>query len=576
MADGAQGNEYQSKLAHLLADLSNNFHDFTVKIETGWRIDGKFDDVELNYREKNKDKNPTIVKFQSKHRDRQKKKSKGKAKKANTIKFHTFLYDDKFAFQQFFSTFFEKLMDSKRERFKNFVLVTNIPMEVPMKDSSIEFEEYHNQDFILNRLNGTKSYRIARSNENIEFLKRYLLTMEFVKCVFRKTQSESTSHFEETFSDVFESERDILLQKVHVENSAQKWEVIDKNMFKKCATYLRKTSSQFSDIPLHKSNEQSAEFWIVVDRKLNGTAKRNRIKKGKFWDNLGAISGAQSGQTTSQKLTELIGGFLDKFIITTKLTFKSIDAYFQKTRNISRKDYLFIFESVKKHFEEHGNIEKKSYGQLLLSSDSESHDKVVKKELSLEIQEILGEEKPKKDEKVFTGSSENQDPSKSNLMAPKLMQSDHQCNYKMELDLDSIIASFSRITFLEKMVADLQETVTVLTEKVSLLEENSRDRELILGGIPEKENGKVSTIDVVLYFLGMVGIPTVSKADIKAALRIPHGCNRDTRKSPDILVKFHSSTVRDSVKSAIFKLKNETPFLSLYNEDVDFYAVDLF
>lgn len=74
----------------------------------------------------------------------------------------------------------------------------------------------------------------------------------------------------------------------------------------------------------------------------------------------------------------------------------------------------------------------------------------------------------------------------------------------------------------------------------------------------------------------MVGTPTVYKADIKAAFRIPHGCNGDTRKSPDILVKFHSSTVRDSVKSAIFKLKNETPFLSLYNEDVDFYAVDLF
>jgi hypothetical protein len=99
----------------------------------------------------------------------------------------------------------------------------------------------------------------------------------------------------------------------------------------------------------------------------------------------------------------------------------------------------------------------------------------VKRETSLESQEIPGEEKPKKDEKVFTGSSENQNPSKRSLMAPKSVRS-APCNFKMELDLDSLIASFSRITLLEKMVADLQETVAVLTEKVNLLEENSRDR----------------------------------------------------------------------------------------------------
>jgi hypothetical protein len=461
-----------------LADLSNksHFHDFTVRIETNWRIDGKFDDVELNYMEEEKaDKKPTIIKFQSKKRQRSERNNKN----ANKINFHTFFYDEDFAFHQFFSTFLEKFALADREEvFSNFVLVTNIPIEVPMKDSSIKFEEYHDQDFILNRLKGTKSYQIARTDGNIGFLKRYLLTMEFVKCVFQKTRSKKPSRFERIFSDIFESEKNILLQKVTIINGDQKlerWNVFDKQMFKSCATYLRKPGSQYSDIPKHQKKRQSTIFFNEVGKKLNDIV-----------ENFGAISGAQNEPTSSQKLSEWITKFLNKFIITTELTPDYIDDYFEETRN-----YLAVSDSLKKHFEQHKNIcTKESYRRLSSPSVSKSHDKVVKKELSMESQEILGEEKPKKDEKVFTGSSENQNPSKSDLMAPKSVQST-PCNFKMELDLDSLIASFSRITLLEKMVADLQETVAVLTEKVSLLEENSKDKELILGGIPEKENKKV-------------------------------------------------------------------------------------
>jgi hypothetical protein len=347
MADGSEGTEYQRKLAHLLADLSNNFHDFTVKIETNWRIDGEFGAVGLKYTKEEKDKNPTIVKFQSKHRDRN--------DKTNTINIHRFFYDKQFAFQKFFSTFIEKFEYADKEEVANFVLVTNIPMEV-----SMGFEKYLDENFILNRLNGTESYQIERTDGNIKFLKRYLLTMEFVKCVFRKTRSENPSHFERIFSDVFESEKNILLQKVHVENGAQKWEVIDKEMFKSCATYLRNRGTKLFQIP--KQN-----FWDEVDEKLNGY-KNNRTVRGKFWDNLAAIPRAQNEATTSEKLKELIGNFLDKFIISTKLTPDSIDDYFQKTRRISEHRYVLLFHYLKKYFKKKGYIcSKESYNNDCLT-----------------------------------------------------------------------------------------------------------------------------------------------------------------------------------------------------------------
>ncbi len=348
MADGSEGTEYQRKLAHLLADLSNNgnFHAFTVKIQTNWRIDGEFGAVELKYtKEENADKNPTIVKFQSKHRDRN--------DKTNTIDFHTFFYDKQFAFQKFFSTFIEKFEFADKEEVANFVLVTNIPMEIPMV-----FEEYLEENFILNSLKGTESYRIARTDKNIKFLKRYLLTMEFVKCVFQKTRSKKPSHFERIFSDVFESEKDILLQEVSNENGAQKWEVFDKIMFKKCATYLRNRGTKLFQIP--KQN-----FWDEVDEKLNGD-KNNRTVRGKFWDNLAAIPRAQNEATTSEKLKELIGNFLDNFIISTKLTPDSIDDYFQK--NFSEHRYVLVFHYLKKYFKKKEYIcSKESYNNDCLT-----------------------------------------------------------------------------------------------------------------------------------------------------------------------------------------------------------------
>jgi hypothetical protein len=154
--------------------------------------------------------------------------------------------------------------------------------------------------------------------------------------------------------------------------------------------------------------------------------------------------------------------------------------------------------------------------------------------------------------------------------------SDKFDDFKAQLDV--IEELLSRVSFLENKTAALEEKVVSLTDRFNTLEANCNDRDLVLCGIPEMENDRLSTSDLVLEFLKASNSPIIYKKDIKCAFRIKPksspSTSRNAKKPPKILVKFHSSKKRDSIKFAIRSLKSQTKLLSFYNNDIDFYAAD--
>jgi hypothetical protein len=154
--------------------------------------------------------------------------------------------------------------------------------------------------------------------------------------------------------------------------------------------------------------------------------------------------------------------------------------------------------------------------------------------------------------------------------------SDKFDDFKAQLDV--IEELLSRVTFLESKTAALEEKVLNLTDRFNTLEANSNDRDLILCGIPEIENDQFSTADLVIDFLKASNSPKISPNDIKCAFRVKSKSapptTRNAKKPPKILVKFHSSKKRDSIKFAIRSLKNQTKLLPFYNHNIDFYAAD--
>jgi hypothetical protein len=149
---------------------------------------------------------------------------------------------------------------------------------------------------------------------------------------------------------------------------------------------------------------------------------------------------------------------------------------------------------------------------------------------------------------------------------------------EFKVQLDNFEALIARVDLLEKTVGDLQKTVDGLTVKLNGLEQNNNERDLVLCGIPEVENDQRSTTDLVLDFFAVANTPAVSRLDIRTAFRIKSQQTANTlanaRKPAKILVKFHSSKIRDAIKNAIRSLKNEQRCLAFCNQNVDFYAAD--
>jgi hypothetical protein len=114
---------------------------------------------------------------------------------------------------------------------------------------------------------------------------------------------------------------------------------------------------------------------------------------------------------------------------------------------------------------------------------------------------------------------------------------------------------------------------------VNKLEQSSYCNDLILCGIPELEKDDRTTSDIVVQFINHIDGPKITNKDIRSAYRIiPRASpsqHKDGKKPPKkILVKFHSTQLRDATKLSIRSVKKESPSITFEKIKVNFYAAD--
>lgn len=159
---------------------------------------------------------------------------------------------------------------------------------------------------------------------------------------------------------------------------------------------------------------------------------------------------------------------------------------------------------------------------------------------------------------------------------------------EFKIKMDGLTELLTRVTSLEERIGkiELESTnqhqdngsISDLSDKVNRLEQAANDNSLFLCGIPELECDELSTVDLAVEFLNKIEGLYISRKDMKFTNRITPRRTESTStgitKPRKILIRFHSTNVRDSVKMAVRAKKRVTRTLNFCDHNVNFYAAD--
>lgn len=142
--------------------------------------------------------------------------------------------------------------------------------------------------------------------------------------------------------------------------------------------------------------------------------------------------------------------------------------------------------------------------------------------------------------------------------------------------IGNVESLLSRVMELEKSNNDLTEKTNILTDKVNRLEQASLAKDLILCGVPLLENDNYSLYHLTTDFLNTFNGVSVRLEDLSLAVRLgPASSNsRAPTKPPKVLVKFHSTKLRDSIKHFVRNCKKTSRTVKFNSKDVDFYVAE--
>lgn len=157
---------------------------------------------------------------------------------------------------------------------------------------------------------------------------------------------------------------------------------------------------------------------------------------------------------------------------------------------------------------------------------------------------------------------------------------------QMKLESDKVNGLLTKVKSLELENAGLRKRIESLEDRLAVSEQDQNSCNLLLTGIPEVEDSEKegSTTDLVMNFSSTVGA-CLQRTDLKSCVRlipevipdsqnIPSTSKNSNPRPPKILLKFHSSKIRDSFKLHVRNFKKNCKILDFMSHRTNYYVSD--